>query len=47
MLAELSEQTGITIVVDAHAGDRAQTPVTASITAGVSLVNAVRLLADA
>src|SRR5262249_44821825 len=44
-LEELSDQTGISIVLDARAGDRGRTPVTASFRSEVSLLNAGRLLA--
>ncbi len=45
-LEELAELSGISIVLDARAGDKAQAPVSARFREGTSLINAVRLLAD-
>jgi hypothetical protein len=46
ILAELSDRTGITILVDARAGDKAKTPISAVLQPETNLVTAVRLLAD-
>ncbi len=45
-LAELADQSGISIVIDGRVGDKARTPVTARFQHESNLVTAVRLLAD-
>jgi hypothetical protein len=45
-LHELSEQSGLSIVVDPRVGDRARMPVTVRFPADTNLAQAVRLLAD-
>ncbi len=45
-LEELSEQTGINIVLDGRASEKGRTPVTAAFRSETNLLNAVRLLAD-
>jgi hypothetical protein len=43
---ELSEQTGLSVIVDARAGDKKRAPVTAALGNDVTLEAALRLLAD-
>jgi hypothetical protein len=45
-LRELSEQTGASVLVDGRLGDKAKTPVSATLKNDVTLETAVRLLAD-
>jgi hypothetical protein len=44
-LAELADQTGATIIVDNHVGDKARTPVSANLRSTITLEAATRLLA--
>jgi hypothetical protein len=46
VLAELSDRTGITILIDARAKEKAKTPITARFQHETNLATAVRLLAD-
>jgi RNA polymerase sigma factor (sigma-70 family) len=46
VLAELSDRTGVTIVIDTRARDKAKTPVSARLQHETNLATAVRLLAD-
>jgi hypothetical protein len=46
VLSDLSEQTGVSIVVDPRVGSKAKTPVSGRFSAETNLAQAVRLLAD-
>ena len=46
VLAELSDRSGITIIMDVRAGDKAKTPVTARFQPETNLMTAVGVLAD-
>jgi hypothetical protein len=46
VLQELSDQSGVSVLLDMRAGDRAQTALSATFNNDVSLETAVRLLAD-
>jgi hypothetical protein len=44
-LAELADQTGATIIIDTHVGDKARAPVSANLRSTITLEAATRLLA--
>jgi hypothetical protein len=46
ILEDFADQTGVTILVDARAADKAKTPITARLQQETNLATAVRLLAD-